>query len=64
MLVFNVIESKEDDAMEDDIPEYKPVKGRRGLKKAVDVQAENDDEPQDTGESTKRRRKANEEKGN
>ncbi|KAG6459831.1 hypothetical protein O3G_MSEX011635 [Manduca sexta] len=57
-----VKESKEDDAMEDDVPEYKPVKGRRGQKKAVDVQVENDDEPQDTGEPTKRRRKANEEK--
>uniref|UniRef100_S4PXE4 DNA-(apurinic or apyrimidinic site) endonuclease n=3 Tax=Pararge aegeria TaxID=116150 RepID=S4PXE4_9NEOP len=54
-------ESKEEeDDDEDSLPEAKPVKGKRGQKKAADKSA-NTEEVQDTGEpTTKRRRKADE----
>lgn len=42
----------------------KPAKGKRGQKKVVEVNTETDEEPQDNEPTTKRRRKATDEKGN
>lgn len=50
---------------DDEVPEVKITKGKRGQKKAVETPDDVEGEPQDTGESTnKRRRKPAEEKGN
>lgn len=51
--------------MEEDAPEPKPTKGKRGMKKAVEKGIEAEEEIQDTGEpTTKRRRKQADDKGN
>lgn len=67
--VTNVVKMSAGDGKDEDdeeeIPEAKPAKGKRGQKKAVETPVDPEEEPQDTGESTtKRRRKPAEEKGN
>lgn len=47
---------------EDVAVEVKPAKGKRGQKKVVEVNTETDEEPQDNEPTTKRRRKATDEK--
>lgn len=62
--MFIAAQNEDDNVDEEEKPEPKPAKGRRGQKKA-EVSAESHEEPQDTGEpTTKRRRKPVEEKGN
>lgn len=57
-------DAKEEEVNEE-VPEVKSAKGKRGQKKAIESPAEFEDEPQDTGEPTnKRRRKPAEDKGN
>lgn len=56
-------DGKEEEVNEE-VPEMKSAKGKRGQKKAIETPAEVEDESQDTGEPTKRRRKPAEDKGN
>lgn len=57
-------DAKEEEANEE-VSEVKSAKGKRSQKKAIETPAEVEDEPQDTGEPTnKRRRKPAEDKGN
>lgn len=64
--MYYFLAEQKDEEASDELPkeEAKP-KGRRGQKKAIEAPLEAEEEPQDTGEpTTKRRRKAPEEKGN